>query len=355
MGALGVSLLVFFGLWAFLTPVLVGGGPLAGCVGACPANVLEIGSVSPEVVVRVGEAETYLGLLTTVCVVLVYALRLGSATRPQRRALIAVGVDVAAVHAGVLRLPLLPSGARDRSRPARDPGLGRDRVPHAAPARLPRGALAGGAVRRACAAPAPGPPDGTAHARAVARRRGGGARRSRPADRLLGSRGRAVPRGRRHRSRAAAGRFRPHLGARRARRAPAGGDGGRRRAHRGSGARARRGVGHGARRGERRPRGRGADVALAHPRGGPRGAPPHRARPARQRPAAPGRAGDPSRPRRRSSSTASGTVRWRRSSASRSTRRSRSCAPSLRALRERCARTGSPPRCESPPPRARSR
>ena len=90
MGALGVSLLVFFGLWAFLTPVLVGGGPLAGCVGACPANVLQIGSVSPEVVVRVGEAETYLGLLTTVCVVLVYALRLGSATRPQRRALIAV-------------------------------------------------------------------------------------------------------------------------------------------------------------------------------------------------------------------------------------------------------------------------
>jgi len=91
MAALGVSLLVFFGLWAFMTPVLVGGGPLSGCVGGpCPANVLQIGSVSPEVLLRVGEGETYLGLLTTVCVVLVYALRLGSATLPQRRALIAV-------------------------------------------------------------------------------------------------------------------------------------------------------------------------------------------------------------------------------------------------------------------------
>jgi signal transduction histidine kinase len=90
LGALGLSLLVFFGLWVLMTPALVGGGPLAGCVAACPANVLQVGSVSPEVVLRVGEAETYVGLVATVGVVVVYALRLGSASRPQRRALIAV-------------------------------------------------------------------------------------------------------------------------------------------------------------------------------------------------------------------------------------------------------------------------
>ena len=80
---------MFFGLWALLSPVLAGGGPLSGCVPACPANVLQIGS-APEVVRWAGTAETYLGLAVTVGVVVVYSRRLSAASRPQRRALLAV-------------------------------------------------------------------------------------------------------------------------------------------------------------------------------------------------------------------------------------------------------------------------
>jgi len=89
IAALGLSLLVFFGLWALLSPVLAGGGPLSACVPACPANVLQIGT-APDVVKLAGDAELYIGLVAAVGVVLVYARRLAIATRPQRRALIAV-------------------------------------------------------------------------------------------------------------------------------------------------------------------------------------------------------------------------------------------------------------------------
>jgi signal transduction histidine kinase len=90
MAALGVSLLGFFGVWALTTPVLAGGGPLAGCTPACPANALQVTSASPALVERAGDAETYLGLVVTAGVVVVYAVRFGSATPPQRRALLAV-------------------------------------------------------------------------------------------------------------------------------------------------------------------------------------------------------------------------------------------------------------------------
>ena len=57
---LGVALLVFFGLWALLSPVLAGGGPLSGCVSACPENVLQIGS-APELVAVAGTARPMWG------------------------------------------------------------------------------------------------------------------------------------------------------------------------------------------------------------------------------------------------------------------------------------------------------
>ena len=222
MGALGVSLLVFFGLWACLTPVLVGGGPLAGCVGACPANVLEIGSVSPEVVVRVGEAETYLGLLTTVCVVLVYALRLGSATRPQRRALIAVA------STSLLFMPVFFVYHFSRQvleiDPARLETLGWAvigcRVLLAARLPASRSGRRSCSPRVRCAGSWTASP---ARPTPAQWRDGVAAALDDPAaaDRLLGSRGRAVPRGRRQPSSCRRRRFRPHLGARRARRAPA--------------------------------------------------------------------------------------------------------------------------------------
>ena len=90
MGALGLSLLVFFGLWALMTPALAGAGPLAGCVPACPANLLQIGSVPLDLVQRIGDAQVYLGLAATAAIVIVYSRRFGHATRPQRRALLAV-------------------------------------------------------------------------------------------------------------------------------------------------------------------------------------------------------------------------------------------------------------------------
>jgi signal transduction histidine kinase len=69
--------------------VIAGGGPLSVCVPGCPANVLQVGS-APSLVDWAGRAETYGALAVTVLVLVTYALRLRAATRPQRRALIAV-------------------------------------------------------------------------------------------------------------------------------------------------------------------------------------------------------------------------------------------------------------------------
>jgi signal transduction histidine kinase len=92
IAALAIALIVFFGLWALLSPVIAGGGPLSGCIAACPDNVLQIGS-APDLVVAAGNMETYLALAVTVGVALVYARRLGAATPPQRRALTAVAAS----------------------------------------------------------------------------------------------------------------------------------------------------------------------------------------------------------------------------------------------------------------------
>ncbi len=84
-----VVLAGFFVPWALGSPVIAGGGPLSTCVPACPENVLQIGS-EPELVATLGRWETYLGLGMTVAVLVVYAIRLRTASRPRRRALIAV-------------------------------------------------------------------------------------------------------------------------------------------------------------------------------------------------------------------------------------------------------------------------
>jgi hypothetical protein len=89
MAVLALILVGFFLPWALLSPVIAGGGPLSVCVPACPANVLQVGS-APSLVAWVGDAETYGTLAVTAAVLVTYALRLRAATRPQRRALIAV-------------------------------------------------------------------------------------------------------------------------------------------------------------------------------------------------------------------------------------------------------------------------
>jgi signal transduction histidine kinase len=92
MGTLAVVLAAFFVPWVLLSPVIAGGGPLSVCDPACPENVLQIGS-NAGLVEWVGNAETYGALAVTVAVLVVYGLRVRAATRPQRRALIAVATS----------------------------------------------------------------------------------------------------------------------------------------------------------------------------------------------------------------------------------------------------------------------
>jgi signal transduction histidine kinase len=87
-----IAAVSFFLPWALLTPVIAGGGPLSTCVPACPENVLQLGS-APRAVELLGRWETYAMLALTVVVLVVYALRLRAASRPRRRALIAVAAS----------------------------------------------------------------------------------------------------------------------------------------------------------------------------------------------------------------------------------------------------------------------
>src|SRR3954471_4315830 len=91
MAALVVGVLAFFVPWALFTPVIAGGGPLTTCVPACPANVLQVGT-APRVVEVAGDLESYTALAVALAVLVVYARRVIRASRPQRRALLAVAV-----------------------------------------------------------------------------------------------------------------------------------------------------------------------------------------------------------------------------------------------------------------------
>ncbi len=91
MAVLVFGVLAFFLPWALFTPVIAGGGPLTTCVPACPENVLQI-ATAPGVVRIAGTAETYAALAVTLATLLVYAGRVRGASRPQRRALLAVAV-----------------------------------------------------------------------------------------------------------------------------------------------------------------------------------------------------------------------------------------------------------------------
>jgi signal transduction histidine kinase len=91
MAALGIGALLTFLPWALLSPVIAGGGPLTRCAPNCPESVVQIASW-PSGARIAGDAETYLALTLTAAVFVVYLVRLVRASRPQRRALIAVAV-----------------------------------------------------------------------------------------------------------------------------------------------------------------------------------------------------------------------------------------------------------------------
>jgi signal transduction histidine kinase len=89
--ALVVGVLAFFLPWALFSPVIAGGGPLTSCGTQCPANALQI-ATGPRLVEVAGKAETYAALAITLGVLVVYGRRLLTASRPQRRALLAVAI-----------------------------------------------------------------------------------------------------------------------------------------------------------------------------------------------------------------------------------------------------------------------
>ena len=86
-----VGVLGFFVPWVLGSPAIAGGGPFSTCVPACPENVLQI-VTAPDLVALLGRWETYLMLALAVAVLVVYGRRLVVASRPRRRAMIAVAV-----------------------------------------------------------------------------------------------------------------------------------------------------------------------------------------------------------------------------------------------------------------------
>jgi signal transduction histidine kinase len=91
MAALGIAALLTFVPWALLSPVIGSGAPLTGCAPHCPASAVQVGS-APSVAEAAGKAETYVVLTLVAAVFVVYLTRLVRASRPQRRALMAVAV-----------------------------------------------------------------------------------------------------------------------------------------------------------------------------------------------------------------------------------------------------------------------
>jgi signal transduction histidine kinase len=91
IGALWFVIFAFFLPALLLRPAIAGSGPLTRCVPACPDNVLQVAS-SPTLADWALKAEQYSALAILVAVFAVYLRRLSKASRPQRRALMAVAV-----------------------------------------------------------------------------------------------------------------------------------------------------------------------------------------------------------------------------------------------------------------------
>jgi signal transduction histidine kinase len=83
---------LFFVPWALLSPAIAGGGALSGCRPACPANLLQVAS-NPGAVEFLGRWEGFAMLALVLAVLGVYWRRVATASRPQRRALLAVAAS----------------------------------------------------------------------------------------------------------------------------------------------------------------------------------------------------------------------------------------------------------------------
>src|SRR4051794_704048 len=89
MVALVVVVVGFYVLWALFSPAIYGVAPLTSCAPKCPANVLQIASIGKAIDV-VSKVESYTVLTIITAIFAIYAARLRAASRPRRRALLAV-------------------------------------------------------------------------------------------------------------------------------------------------------------------------------------------------------------------------------------------------------------------------
>ena len=85
-------LALFFGASLFLSPVLVGEGPLSACAAACPENPFLISS-EPQLLDKLATFVTYVGLAVVAGIAAVWIRRFRAATRPQRRTLAQVAAS----------------------------------------------------------------------------------------------------------------------------------------------------------------------------------------------------------------------------------------------------------------------
>src|SRR4051794_3907653 len=91
MGALWLVLLGLFLPAILLTPAISGAGVLTRCVPSCPGNALQLGS-DVGLALNLLKAEMYAVLAIVAAVFFVYLWRIRCASRPQRRALMAVAI-----------------------------------------------------------------------------------------------------------------------------------------------------------------------------------------------------------------------------------------------------------------------
>jgi signal transduction histidine kinase len=91
MGFVWFVVLAFFFPAALLRPVISGAAPLTRCDPACPENALQIAS-APDLGSALLKAEWYSALAVCVLAFALYLWRMRVASRPQRRALMAVAV-----------------------------------------------------------------------------------------------------------------------------------------------------------------------------------------------------------------------------------------------------------------------
>ncbi len=85
----------------FFSPVVSGGGPVAGCNAACPTNAFMIAD-RPTIADGLGSNISYLTLALGVATIVLLSYRMATATRPRRRALMPVYVPAVLLTVPVL-------------------------------------------------------------------------------------------------------------------------------------------------------------------------------------------------------------------------------------------------------------